>query len=93
MKIERNKEHDVLYIEIREGEEAKTVDMGEGVHLDVSPEGQILGIEFLSLQAFTDFIEMMDGEVEIGDNFVTSGRERGALDHRQAYPKQPAVSD
>ena len=58
MRIELDKEYDLLYIELRPDLEVeRTEDLAEGVHLDLAAEDEIVGVEFLSLKAFDDFVE------------------------------------
>lgn len=65
MKIERDKEHDLLYIELREGEVEETIDIAEGAHLDVDAEGFVLGVEFLALEAFENYVEEHGGQLNL----------------------------
>lgn len=65
MRIERDAQHDVLYIELREGEAERTVDLDDGVHMDLDDEGRVLGVEFLSLGAFERYLERHNGQVDI----------------------------
>ena len=67
MRIELDKEYGLLYIELRDGEVEETVDLAEGVHLDMDAEGRALGIEFLSLEAFEHYLRTHAGVVEIPD--------------------------
>lgn len=67
MRIELDKEYGLLYIELRDGEVEETLDLAEGVHLDVDAEGQALGIEFMSLEAFEHYLRTHAGAVEIPD--------------------------
>lgn len=67
MKIELDPAFDLLYIQLREGEAESTVDLDEGVHLDLDAEGRTLGIEFLSIEAFRRYLGRRDGTVNIPD--------------------------
>lgn len=67
MRIELDLEFDLLYIELREGEAESTVDLDEGVHLDLDAEGRTLGIEFLSIEAFRRYLKRKNGTVTIPD--------------------------
>lgn len=73
MRIERDAQHDVLYIELREGEAERTVDLDDGVHMDLDDEGRVLGVEFLSLGAFERYLERHNGQVEIPDRVKVQG--------------------
>jgi uncharacterized protein YuzE len=48
MKIEYDKEVDALYIRIEETEVAKTEEIEEGVNLDFSSDGRLIGVEILN---------------------------------------------
>jgi uncharacterized protein YuzE len=57
MRIEWDDEYDILYIELRPNDVDETVDLANGVHLDLDAEDRVVGLEFLSLEAFDHFIE------------------------------------
>lgn len=67
MKIELDAEYDLLYIELRDGDVDRTLDLDDGVHLDLDTEGRVLGMEFISMEAFKHFLERHSGQVEIPD--------------------------
>ena len=48
MKIEYDKEVDALYIRIEETEIAKTNEIEEGINLDFSADGKLVGVEILN---------------------------------------------
>lgn len=62
MRIERDAEHDLLYVQVADGEIAETVDLEEGVNLDVDASGRVLGVEFL---AFERYMAERGGELKI----------------------------
>ena len=70
MKIELDTEADVLYIELRAGEVADTLDLAEGVHLDVDDLGYVLGVEFLSLGALTEHVRRNGGVLDVPDRVL-----------------------
>ena len=70
MRIQRNQEYDLLYIELHNGEVEETVDLAEGVYADVDIEGRVLGIEFLSIEAFDNFTESAGGDWKLPDWIV-----------------------
>lgn len=47
MKVSYDKEADVVYIEIAEGEADGVIEVKEGINIDISKNGNILGIELL----------------------------------------------
>ncbi|MCA1717144.1 MAG: DUF2283 domain-containing protein [Actinobacteria bacterium] len=57
LRIELDKEYDLLYIELHTGDIERTEDLADGVHLDLDAEDQVVGVEFLSLDAFDAFVE------------------------------------
>ncbi len=67
MRIELDAEADIMYIELRDAEVERTVDLDDGVHLDLDRESRLVGIEFLSLEAFRNFLSRHAGQVEIPD--------------------------
>ncbi len=71
MRIELDKEADILYIELRGGEVDNTVDLDDGVFADLDAEGRVLGVEFIALSAFQAFLERHNGRVEIPDMVKT----------------------
>lgn len=47
MKIEYSKAADALYVYFKQGEVAKSKEVGEGVVVDLDAEGHVIGIEVL----------------------------------------------
>jgi uncharacterized protein YuzE len=47
MKVSYDKEADAVYIEISEGKADGVIEVKEGINIDVTKEGNILGIELL----------------------------------------------
>ncbi len=92
MKIERDREADLLYIELREGDVADTLDLAEGVHLDADAEGRVLGVEFLSFDAFEHYLERHGGQVELPERVAVRGDAGGAVDHTSEYGAGGAVA-
>ncbi len=89
MRIERDRKHDLLYIELHAGEVEETIDLAEGVHADVDIAGRVLGIEFLSLKTFEDYIEAAGGEVEIPEWMNGSNNEPST----SVLPSLPSYGD
>lgn len=50
MKITKNSNLDVGYVQLRNGKVAETIEIRPGVLLDLDKKGEILGIEVLSLR-------------------------------------------
>lgn len=51
MKVTRNKKLDVAYVQLRKGSVAKTLKVRKDILVDLDRNGQVLGIEVLSLAA------------------------------------------
>jgi uncharacterized protein YuzE len=62
MRIEYDREAKALYLYVAEGEHARAVEVEPlKIYPDVDAEGRILGIEFLSWDAFPQYIEEHGG--------------------------------
>ncbi len=44
-KFHYDKEHDILYIVVNEGEEEEFVEIAEGINMELNSEGEVIGIE------------------------------------------------
>lgn len=49
MKVQRDKKLDVAYIELKKGKVAETVELRRGILIDFDKNGEIIGIEVLSI--------------------------------------------
>jgi uncharacterized protein YuzE len=49
MKVKKDTKHDVAYIKLRRGKVASTVELRPGLLFDLDKNGEILGIEVLSI--------------------------------------------
>ncbi len=71
MRIEYDTEANALYLyvrgEIRDGEVARTLEVEEGVYLDIDADNRPLGLEFVNANLFYDFLERHGGQVQIPD--------------------------
>jgi uncharacterized protein YuzE len=57
-----------LYMRIREGQIEETLELAEpgfGAYMDIDREGNVLGLEFLSLHEFAELITRSGGALEI----------------------------
>jgi uncharacterized protein YuzE len=73
MRFEFDKQANALYVYLREipyGAASRTIELEEGVNLDVDRRGRALGIEFLDLDDFWRFLERNDGHIVIPDRYV-----------------------
>jgi uncharacterized protein YuzE len=55
-----------LYFRLREGSIEETLELpSPGVYMDVNETGEVMGLEFLSLQEFVMFLSGFGGEVDL----------------------------
>lgn len=57
-----------IYVRIRDGEIAETLEMAEpgfGAYLDIDQEGNVLGVEFLSFEEFVELTARSEGKLEV----------------------------
>ena len=71
MRIELDAEANALYLyfrdEIRDGEAARTLEVEEGVYLDLDAGNRPLGLEFVHADMFQDFLKRHGGLIQIPD--------------------------
>lgn len=70
MRFELDTEMNALYIYFREigpGGVARTVELQDGVNLDIDAAGRILGLEFVEAGDFPHFLAEHGGELDIPD--------------------------
>ncbi len=72
MRIELDHETDALYLWLRHGTVARTVELTDGVYLDLDRSGLVLGTEFLSVHDFAEIVGEHDGLLEIPERFDAS---------------------
>ena len=69
MRIELDTEANALYLyirdEIRDGEAVRTLEVEDGVYLDLDCENQPLGLEFIDADGFQDFLKRHGGRIRI----------------------------
>jgi uncharacterized protein YuzE len=68
MRFELDSEVNALYIYFRDigpGEVARTVELEDGVNLDIDSEGRIRGLEFVDADDFPGFLAEHGGELDI----------------------------
>lgn len=56
MKFRFDNEVHALYVEVRPGAVARTVELSDGVYADLNKKGEVLGLEFLNADDFAKFI-------------------------------------
>ena len=64
MKIEYSKDIDALYIKIREAKVADSVDIEEGVTVDLDEKGHIVGVEILDASEKMDLSDLVNISIE-----------------------------
>lgn len=69
MKIELDHDVDALYLRLHSGVVSRTVELTDGVYVDLDESGLVLGVEFLSVQDFTRVVGAHDGLLEIPERF------------------------
>lgn len=57
MRFEFDSEADALYIKINDGQVERTIELDEGVYVDLDNEDRPLGLEFIALTAFDEWIK------------------------------------
>lgn len=69
LRFEHDTEVNALYIylrgEIPAGGVARTIELEEGVNLDVDDQGRTLGLEFVDAEYFYPFLDNRGGELDI----------------------------
>jgi uncharacterized protein YuzE len=64
MKIEYSKNIDALYIRLREAEIGDSVDIEEGVTVDLDEKGHIVGVEILDASEKMDISDLVNINIE-----------------------------
>ena len=64
MKIEYSKDVDALYIRLREAKIADSMDVEEGVTVDLDDKGHIVGIEILDASEKLEISELVNISIE-----------------------------
>ncbi len=68
-----------VYMKLRDGEVAETVEVSDAdAYVDLDAEGNVLGIEFLSLEEFHRFTQTADG-LKVPDHVEDPGDVRLSL--------------
>ncbi len=64
MKIEYSKDVDALYIKLREAKITDSVDIEEGVTVDIDEKGHIVGLEILDASEKLDMSDLVNISIE-----------------------------
>lgn len=57
MRFEFDSEADALYLRLRDGRVKRTMELDEGVYADLDAEDRPLGLEFIALAAFDEWMK------------------------------------
>lgn len=77
MRFEHDSESGAWYVRLREGEIEETIPLAEpgfGASVDVDREGYVLGVEFLSLQEFTELVARFGGSLDLPERIKEMGQ-------------------
>ncbi len=64
MKIEYSKEADALYVYFKQGEVARSVEIEEGVVVDLDAQGHLMGIEVLDASVRIGMQDLVNVSIE-----------------------------
>jgi uncharacterized protein YuzE len=64
MKIEYSKDVDALYIKLREAKITDSIDIEEGVTVDIDEKGHIVGLEILDASERLDISDLVNISIE-----------------------------
>jgi len=73
MKIEYDREVDALYIRLQEKNVARTVEIDEGLNIDLDEKGKLIGLEVLDAAArytLTDIFNISTENLFPNDNLI-----------------------
>lgn len=65
LQLQLDPEVNALYLEIQQGEVARTIELAEGVYVDADENYQVLGLEFIDVRLMQDFLRDRDGDFAI----------------------------
>ena len=60
----------VLYIELREGEQVRTLEVNSSTYLDLDAENRVLGVEVLNVREFPNDFLARGGQLNVPDTIV-----------------------
>ena len=69
MTFKLDPEVNALYITLKDGDVAQTVEFEDDIYLDTDQDGQVMGIEFVDATDFIAFMARHGGEVRIPEHF------------------------
>lgn len=71
MKVYYDKEVDALYMNLSDESPNGAIEMTEGVNLDTTSEGKIVGIEILNASKKLDIRTILSYAIELDKDFIT----------------------
>lgn len=77
MKVFYDDEVDALYLKLGEGEAEGVAELQQGIHLDVSREGKVIGIEILDASQKIDLHSILSYSLEFDRGFPMFESHRG----------------
>ena len=72
MKIYYDEKVDALYLEFGKGKPDGVVEISEGVNLDLTSEGNIIGIEILNSSKKIDLNTILTYQLDLNKNFLSA---------------------
>ena len=79
MKMTVHSDVNVLYIELREGEQARTLEVDPSTYLDLDAENRVLGVEVLNAREFLNDFLARGGQLNVPDTIVPEQFEPGSI--------------
>jgi uncharacterized protein YuzE len=73
MKVSYDPDVDAVYLELLKGEPDGVIEVAEGIHIDISTDGKILGIELLDASKKVSLDSLLTYEID-ADGIGTLGR-------------------
>ena len=81
MVFEFDSESGALYVRVREGQVEETLELAEpgfGAYMDIDRDGNVLGVEFLSLEEFGELVARSGGVLKLPDHIADPAHFRPA---------------
>jgi len=71
MKVFYDNEIDALYLELADERPEGVMEISEGVHLDVTPDGKLVGIEIIDASQRMDIKTILSYTLEVDNDLLT----------------------
>lgn len=79
MKIYYDSETDSLYMEMGDGQPDGVVELADGINLDTTPDGQLIGLEILEASSKIDLSTIMSYTLDLGNTQINLSDNRTAV--------------